>query len=93
MKQIVQDFLNRADVKINGKRPWDIQVNNQNLYLRVLVGGSIALGEAYMDGWWECKALDQLVDRLIRARYDVKIRLSKYLAWNTIKARIINQQR
>ncbi|GAH38665.1 unnamed protein product [marine sediment metagenome] len=46
-----------------------------------------------MDGWWECKALDQLVDRLIRARYDVKIRLSKYLAWNAIKARIINQQR
>jgi hypothetical protein len=29
MEQIVQDFLNRADVKINGKRPWDIRVNNQ----------------------------------------------------------------
>jgi len=73
MKQIVQDFLNRADIKINGKRPWDIQVNNQGLYLRVLLGGSIALGEAYMNGWWECKALDQLVDRLLRARFDIKI--------------------
>ena len=93
MKQIVQDFLDRADVKINGKRPWDIQVNNQGLYLRVLVGGSIALGEAYMDGWWECKALDQLVDRLLRARFNIKIRLPWYLVWNTIKARIINQQR
>jgi len=93
MKQIVQDFLNSADVKINGKRPWDIQVNNQGLYLRVLVGGSIALGEAYMDGWWECKALDQLVDRLLRARLDIKIRAIRYLAWNNIKAKIINQQR
>ncbi|MEA2021408.1 MAG: cyclopropane-fatty-acyl-phospholipid synthase, partial [Candidatus Caldatribacteriota bacterium] len=93
MEQIVQDFLNCADVKINGKRPWDIQVNNQNLYLRILLGGSIALGEAYMDGWWGCKALDQLADRLLRARLDIKIRFSKYLAWNTIKARIMNQQR
>ena len=94
MEQIVQDFLNRADVKINGKRPWDIQVNNQGLYLRVLVGGSVALGEAYIDGWWECKALDQLVDRLLRARYDIKIsRLTRYLVWNNVKARIVNQQR
>ncbi|MBA7567875.1 Cyclopropane-fatty-acyl-phospholipid synthase [subsurface metagenome] len=93
MKQIVQDFLDRADVKINGKRPWDIQVNNQGLYLRVLVGGSIALGEAYMDGWWECKALDQLADRLLGARLNIEIRLPWYLVWNTIKARIINQQR
>jgi len=92
-EQIVQDFLNRADVRINGKRPSDIQVNNQGLYLRVLLGGSIALGEAYMDGWWECKALDQLVDRLLRARFDIKIRAISYLAWNNIKARIINQQR
>ena len=94
MKQIVQDFLNRADIKINGKRPWDIQVNNQGLYLRVLLGGSIALGEAYMNGWWECKALDQLVDRLLRARFDIKIsRIQRCLIWNNIKGKIINQQR
>ncbi len=94
MKQIVQDFLNRADIKINGKRPWDIQVNNQGLYLRVLLGGSIALGEAYMNGWWECKALDQLVDRLLRARFDIKIsRIQRCLIWNAIKGKIINQQR
>ncbi|GAI91145.1 unnamed protein product, partial [marine sediment metagenome] len=46
-----------------------------------------------MDGWWECKALDQLVDRLLRARFNIEIKLPWYLVWNTIKARIINQQR
>ena len=30
----------------------------------LLKGGSLALGESYMDGWWECDALDQFFDRL-----------------------------
>ena len=93
MKQTVQDLLDHADIKINGKRPWDIQVNNPDLYPRVLAGGSLALGESYMDGWWECQALDQLVDRFLKARLDTKIRAPRRLVWNAIKARIINQQR
>ncbi|GAH90512.1 unnamed protein product, partial [marine sediment metagenome] len=90
MKQTVQDLLGHTDIKINGKRPWDIQVNNPDLYPRVLAGGSLALGEAYMDGWWECQALDQLVDRFLKARLDTKIRAPRRLVWNAIKARIIN---
>lgn len=93
MKQTVQDLLDHADIRINGKRPWDIQVNNQDLYPRVLAGGSLALGEAYMDGWWECQALDQSVDRFLKARLDTKIRAPRRLVWNAIKARIINPQR
>ena len=93
MKQIVQDLIDHADIRINGKRPWDIQVNNQDLYPRVLAGGSLALGESYMDGWWECQAIDQLFDRFLKARLDTKIRVPRRLMWNAIKARIINQQR
>ncbi len=92
-KQTMQDFLNQADIKINGKRPWDIQVNNQGFYSRVLAGGSLALGESYMDGWWECKALDQLIDRSIRARLDEKIKNLKRFIWNIIKTKVINQQK
>ena len=93
IKQTMQDFLNQADVKINGKRPWDIQINHQGFYSRVLTGGSLALGESYMDGWWECKALDQLIDRFIRAKLDEKIKNLRHLTWNLIKAKIINQQK
>jgi len=93
----MQDFLDRADIKIDGKRPWDIQVNNQKLYLRILRGGTLALGEAYIDKWWDCEAIDQFVDRflklLLRLNFDTKIRVISYLAWNNIKARIVNQQR
>lgn len=93
MKQTWLHLLNQADIKINGKRPWDIQVNNQNLYSRVLAGGSIALGESYMDQWWDCQALDQLTDKVLRAQLDQKFKVSRYLVWNTLKAKLLNQQK
>ena len=93
IKQTVQELLFQADIKINGKRPWDIQVNNRDLCSRILAGGILAIGEAYVDGWWECAALDQLVDKVFKEKLDTKIKISKGLLWDTIKARIINQQR
>ena len=47
-RHIIQEMLDLADVWINGDRPWDIQVQNQKFYERVLLGGSLALGESYM---------------------------------------------
>ena len=93
IEQTLQELLMQADIKINGKRSWDIQVINQGLYSRVLAGGILAIGEAYVDGWWECAALDQLVDKVFKEKLDNKIKISKGLLWDTIKARIINQQR
>jgi len=92
MKEAIQKLLDIDDVKINGENPWDIQVNNDKFYKRVLAGGSLALGESYMDGWWDCKSLDQLIDRLLSAELDHKIRKSKQLIYNIIKAKITNQQ-
>lgn len=50
-KEIIRKLLENADIKINGSRAWDIKVRNENLYNRILAGGSLALGESYMDGW------------------------------------------
>jgi cyclopropane-fatty-acyl-phospholipid synthase len=93
LKLKVQTLLNRADVQIDGKRPWDITVNNEELYPRILAGGILAVGDAYMDGWWDCAALDQLIDRILRVKWDIKKILPKYLAWDILKARLVNQQR
>ena len=54
-----RELLSEADIAINGPNPWDIQVHNEDFYPRVLANGSLGLGEAYMDGWWDCEALDQ----------------------------------
>ena len=61
MKARVEKLLTRADVSINGPRPWDIHVHNDDLYQRIFTGGSLALGEAYVDGWWDCSGLVSLM--------------------------------
>lgn len=57
-EQYLTKLLAGADIKINGNRPWDIKVKNEEFFSRVLLQGSLGLGESYMDGWWECEALD-----------------------------------
>ena len=67
---LVKDLLSRADVAVGGDRPWDIQVRNNDFYRRVLAEGTLGLGEAYMDAWWDCIALDQFFDHVIRANLE-----------------------
>jgi cyclopropane-fatty-acyl-phospholipid synthase len=50
----IQALLDEAGVTLSGPEPWDPQVHNPHLYARVLAQGSLGLGEAYMDGWWDC---------------------------------------
>ncbi|MFB6272103.1 MAG: cyclopropane fatty acyl phospholipid synthase [Salinibacter sp.] len=88
----LQKLLREAGIRINGDRPWDPQVHDERLYRRALAGGSLAVGEAYMDGWWDCEALDQLFYRVLRARIDEKIGWSWRLLWNLIKAFVVNPQ-
>ncbi len=92
-KKVFLDLLARCDVRINGSRAWDIHVHNPLVYSRVLAGGSVALGESYMDGWWSCKALDQFFDRTLGAHLDRQIRSKWRVLGTAIKAKIINAQR
>ncbi|MFQ5474492.1 MAG: cyclopropane fatty acyl phospholipid synthase [Candidatus Nanoarchaeia archaeon] len=91
MKQTIQECLSLANVQINGNRPWDIQVHNPKFYARSLAGGSLALGESYMDGWWDCEQLDQFINKVLKAKLDEKVG-SKSLIWNVLKAKVINMQ-
>lgn len=92
-KKVVQEILDPSDVQINGNRPWDIQIHNPNFYERVLSGGSLALGESYMDGWWDCEALDQFFERILEDRLDRKVKTNTILfLWVMLKAKIINAQ-
>lgn len=72
-KDIVEPLLAMADIKINGDRPWDLQVHNERLFHRVLKGGSVGLGEAYMDDWWDATELDAFFEHILRARIDKRI--------------------
>jgi len=87
-KRLVQQLLDLAGVRIDGLAPYDIQVHNTDFYPRVIAGGSLALGESYMDRWWDCEALDQFFERILAARLDKKVRKSKALLRAAVKARL-----
>lgn len=93
VKKAVQKIFDPIDIQINGNRPWDIRINNPDFYERVLTGGSLALGESYMDGWWDCDALDQFFERILEYRLDKKVKINFILSlWMMLKTKVINAQ-
>lgn len=88
----IRDLLTQADIEVDGKNPWDIQVHNPNLYPRVLQDASLGLGEAYMDGWWDCEAIDQFVYRVLAANLDAKVKGNWKLALQVLFSRMANLQ-
>lgn len=53
-RKIVEQMLSEIGIQINGPDRWDIQVQDDRFYIRVLKDGSLGLGESYMEGWWDC---------------------------------------
>ena len=90
-RQILQHIFSLADIQIGGNRPWDIQVHNQAFFTRVLAGGSLALGESYMDGWWDCKALDEFFTRILKAKLEEKVKPMS-IVFHSLRASFFNMQ-
>jgi cyclopropane-fatty-acyl-phospholipid synthase len=70
LRQRVQRLLDPVDVRIDGDRAWDLRVHDHRFFGRVLRQGSLGLGEAYMDGWWDAGSLDGLLYRLLAGRVE-----------------------
>lgn len=87
-EMFLRSMLKDADIEIGGDRPWDIKVHNQDLYARVLHQGTLGLGEAYMEGWWDCDALDVMICKAISSHIqdNIAYRLPGLLltAWQTL---------
>jgi len=71
-KIIINDLLKVAGITLNGSQPYDLHVHNEKLYERILQRGSLGLGEAYMDGWWDCEQLDIFFHKLFSAKLEKK---------------------
>lgn len=91
-KQVVQEILTLADVQIDGSRPWDIKVNDDRFYARVLRDTSLGLGESYMEGWWSAQDLEQLIYKLVRANLETRVKPSWSMFWNVLRAKLFNTQ-
>jgi len=91
-EHILSDLLAVADIHVNGTRPWDIVVHDPRFFGRVLASGTLGFGESYMDGWWDCDALDEMCCRAIRARLDQRFAFRLPNLWAVLTALIVNQQ-
>src|SRR5690606_25043246 len=88
----VRALLDDAGVQIGGDREWDLQVHDERLYARALGQGSLGLGEAYMDGWWDVGSLDAFLLKLMHARLDERVYGAAEIA-DGIGAWLVNRQR
>ena len=91
-EDMVRELLAGAGVTIGGDAPWDIQVRDARLYARVIRDGTLGAGEAYVDGWWDCEALDQMIERITKAHVDSLVREGWISLANSVRARLFNLQ-
>jgi cyclopropane-fatty-acyl-phospholipid synthase len=68
----VEALLGAADVRTDGRRPWDIHVHRERFFRRVALQGDLGFGESYMDGDWSAERLDEVACRLFAAGVDRK---------------------
>lgn len=70
----VRGLMKEAGIEIDGPNPWDIRVHDQRWYGRVVQDKNLGMGESYMNGWWDCERLDEMVCRLLRGGLEDKVR-------------------
>ncbi|XKL69413.1 hypothetical protein PGB90_007182 [Kerria lacca] len=90
--RIFKELLSSANIQINGNRPFDIRIKNPNIYKRIVQQGSLALGESYMDGWWECDQLDVFFHLALAAKLNQEMPKSYKDILYIIIGRLINFQ-
>ncbi|HSB60678.1 MAG TPA: cyclopropane fatty acyl phospholipid synthase [Vicinamibacteria bacterium] len=88
----MEGLLRRAGIEIDGPRPSDVQVHNDGFYDRVLSDGSLGLGESYLDRWWECPRIDELVCRIVEADLERSLDLPWRARLAALRARMVNLQ-
>lgn len=92
-KNFISRILGAADIEIGGDRPFDVTVHDERLYGRILTQGTLGLGEAYMEGWWDSPALDQTLARLLVSDARNKVPADLSLAGSYVRGVLTNLQR
>jgi cyclopropane-fatty-acyl-phospholipid synthase len=68
-KDMVTQWLSSSGVTLGGGNVGDVpvRVHDERFYRRVVLQGSVGLGDSYVAGWWECEKLDELFCRILSA--------------------------
>ena len=91
-RQLCEQVLDAADVRVGGGRPWDLRVHDERFFDRVVAEGTLGLGESYQDGWWDCDSLDGMTARTLAAGGERVVEHTWRTALHALRARLLNLQ-
>src|SRR5687767_5740877 len=90
-KPLFERLIAGSGIRIDGDRPWDIRVSRDRLYRRAL-RGSLGIGESYIDGDWDCDALDEMFRRVLSSDAPNKPLIRAARAFKSLQSRFTNLQ-
>ncbi len=91
-EELCRSLLESAGIPVNSSEPWSIQVHDDRLWDRVVSQQSLGLGEAYIDSWWDCKAMDQMLTKILTAQIEKNFRPSFSILINFARSTVLNRQ-
>lgn len=91
--RLVSRALAEADVVIGGNRPWDITIHDPRVPQRLLTRGLRTFGDDYVEGRWDCDAIDELFARCLRADLPAKLRFTPEAVIGWARDSLFNRQR
>lgn len=93
LRSRISTALAKADITLDGDRAWDVRVRDERCLRRILMEGSLGLGESFVDGWWDCEDLSGFFTRLLRARLDETGGSVPHRLLPALARRVLNPQR
>jgi cyclopropane-fatty-acyl-phospholipid synthase len=81
-----------AGVTLDGAHPWDPRIHRERALARILLHGTLGAGESYVDGDWDCDALDEMTARLLAGGVDRLLSHRSWEAAQAVAARLFNHQ-
>jgi cyclopropane-fatty-acyl-phospholipid synthase len=93
-KTLVLELAEKFDLKEVIERL--VTVHDERVYARILRDRNLGIGESYMEGWWDCEAIDEVIYHAQRAQIGPKMQWSWWslLKWSGLYAwsRLVNLQ-
>ena len=91
-ERVCRTILERAGVEVGGTARDAIRVHDARLWDRVVAQRQLGLGEAYMEGWWDCDALDAMLTKLVAVEAARQLPVRPALVATVVRATVVNRQ-
>lgn len=92
VERTLRELLEQAGVVVDGPAPHDIQVRDSGFYRRVLRDGSLGLGETFVEGWWDARAPDETIRRILEGGLQERAIRSPRVVALALVSRLLNFQ-